>query len=134
VDTETTAIPQENDRAVKGMKNNIYQNKNGDIVASMDNYQLTRYLRVTEQNKGKLPVLYKENSECCGCTACYAICSKSGNEERINVNGNILITTGAITMLPNEEGFLYPVVDAEVCVGCKKCISVCAFKKDLTAY
>ncbi|ODA39131.1 hypothetical protein DSBG_4075 [Desulfosporosinus sp. BG] len=33
-------------------------------------------------------------------------------------------------MLPDEEGFLYPVVDAEICIRCYKCLSVCAFKKD----
>ena len=24
----------------------------------------------------KIPVLFKEKKECCGCTACYAICSQ----------------------------------------------------------
>ena len=31
-------------------------------------------------------------------------------------------------MQPDEEGFLYPVVDKEKCVKCYACIKVCAFK------
>lgn len=57
------------------------------------------------------PILYKKKSECCGCTACYAICPK-----------------GAISMLPDEEGFLYPTIDKEKCVKCYACVKVCAFK------
>ena len=38
----------------------------------------------------EIPVLYKRKEDCCGCTACYAICPKS-----------------AITMQPDEEGFDY---------------------------
>ena len=39
----------------------------------------------------KIPVLFKEKKECCGCTACYAICSQM-----------------AISMIEDEEGFVYP--------------------------
>ena len=38
-----------------------------------------------------IPILYTCKEECCGCTACYAICPK-----------------GAITMLLDQEGFYYP--------------------------
>lgn len=65
-----------------------------------------------ENIKKEYPVLYKEKHECCGCTACYAICPK-----------------GAIVMSPDEEGFLYPVIDKEKCVKCYACVKVCAFKK-----
>ena len=58
------------------------------------------------------PVLYKEKQECCGCTACYAVCPKE-----------------AITMQPDEEGFLYPAVDKEKCVKCYACLKVCVFNK-----
>ena len=37
----------------------------------------------------------KSKLDCCGCTACASSCPKS-----------------AITMVPDEEGFLYPVIDA----------------------
>ena len=47
----------------------------------------------------EIPVLYKRKEECCGCTACYAICSKED-----------------ISMLEDEEGFGYPVIDESKCV------------------
>ena len=45
-------------------------------------------------DKRKVPTLYKRKEECCGCTACYAICPKE-----------------AISMVADEEGFEYPQVD-----------------------
>lgn len=90
-------------------------------------HKSTRYMNVTigsnglPQRKDKngdivecdkaLPEIYENRENCCGCTACYAVCPFE-----------------AIVMRPCEEGFLYPVVDAEKCVRCYKCLSVCAFK------
>ena len=85
---------------------NVYVGSNG-IAKRVDS---TGVLIESEKN---LPVLYEKRENCCGCTACFAICPVQ-----------------AISMLPDEEGFLYPVVDAEKCIRCYKCISVCAFKKD----
>ena len=62
----------------------------------------------------EIPVLFKEKSECCGCSACYCICA---NE--------------AITMEEDDEGFNYPVIDETKCVRCYRCIKVCPFKNDL---
>ncbi len=45
---------------------------------------------------------------CCGCTACLNACPVS-----------------AISMKPNNEGFLYPVVDESLCVNCNKCEKAC---------
>ncbi len=45
---------------------------------------------------------------CCGCGACAQIC-------RLN----------AISMRPDEEGFLYPEVEASRCIDCKLCERVC---------
>lgn len=61
--------------------------------------------------KRDLPELYLARENCCGCTACCAICP-----------------VGAILMRPDEEGFLYPVVDAMKCIRCYKCRTVCAFQ------
>lgn len=59
----------------------------------------------------ELPVLFKEKEECCGCSACYAVCPKN-----------------AICMVADEDGFEYPQVDAEKCVRCYLCLKVCPFK------
>lgn len=61
--------------------------------------------------KKTVPVLYKEKELCCGCTACFAICPKS-----------------AITMVEDEEGFDYPVIDEAKCIRCYMCIKVCPIK------
>lgn len=50
----------------------------------------------------------KEKENCCGCTACKNICPVS-----------------AITMVEEEEGFLYPNIDKEKCVNCGVCEKVC---------
>ena len=59
----------------------------------------------------KFPVLYKNKEECCGCTACYAICPKD-----------------AINMVEDEEGFEYPLVDSKKCICCYQCLKVCPLK------
>ncbi|MGL5435341.1 MAG: 4Fe-4S dicluster domain-containing protein [Lachnospiraceae bacterium] len=74
----------------------------------------TRYINDDEVvNVKKLPEIYKNRENCCGCSACYASCPVK-----------------AITMEPDEEGFLYPMVNSNKCVRCYKCLSVCAFKKE----
>ncbi len=50
----------------------------------------------------------KHKNECCGCNACVQVCSKN-----------------CITMQEDEEGFLYPVVDAGMCINCGLCEKVC---------
>ena len=53
-----------------------------------------------------IQIIEKEN--CCGCTSCANACPKR-----------------AISMLPDEEGFLYPVADKDLCVDCGICKKVC---------
>lgn len=60
----------------------------------------------------KIPILYKRKEECCGCTACYAICPK-----------------GAIKMIEDEEGFEYPWINESECINCYQCIKVCSIEK-----
>lgn len=47
-------------------------------------------------------------SACCGCTACVQVCSYK-----------------AIRMEPDEEGFMYPVLNQSKCVHCGLCSRVC---------
>lgn len=61
-----------------------------------------------------IPVLFADDSECCGCGACVVACPK-----------------GAISMVSNRYGFLYPKIAEAACVRCGKCLGVCAFKKRL---
>ncbi len=49
-----------------------------------------------------------EREDCTGCGACVTLCPK-----------------GAIAMRPDEEGFLYPVVDSALCVECGLCEACC---------
>ena len=52
--------------------------------------------------------LKQNNLKCCGCTACYAICTKN-----------------AIAMQVDNEGFKYPAIDKNKCVDCGLCADVC---------
>lgn len=79
-------------------------------------YSGTKYINAAEcggTDKKPLPELYKAKSECCGCTACAAVCPKD-----------------AIKMEEDGEGFLYPTVDASLCIRCYKCTKVCSFKQN----
>lgn len=62
----------------------------------------------------RLPELVPEKNLCCGCGACMAVCPR-----------------GAIEMVTDDEGFLFPRVDEIACVGCLMCEGVCAFKGDM---
>ena len=50
----------------------------------------------------------KNKSECCGCAACAQICP-----------------VGCIVMKDDAEGFMYPEAEAEKCIQCGECNSVC---------
>lgn len=62
--------------------------------------------------KEEFPVLFKRKEECCGCTACYAVCPKE-----------------AISMTEDEEGFEYPQINYTVCIKCYMCLKVCPMKQ-----
>ena len=58
-----------------------------------------------------IPELYIDKAECCGCSACFAICPQK-----------------AIEMREYEQGFLYPFIIPEKCIGCQLCRKVCPIK------
>jgi len=55
----------------------------------------------------KVPI---NKSECCGCSGCVDVCPYA-----------------AIKMKEDEEGFLYPHIDENLCVNCGICGKMCAF-------
>jgi len=62
-------------------------------------------------------ILFNKKEDCCGCTACKSICPKQ-----------------AITMKSDEEGFLYPFIDNDLCIECGLCRDVCAFQNGYDTY
>lgn len=65
-------------------------------------------------NVRKKPELFKSKKDCCGCSACYAICPVK-----------------AINMKIDNEGFYYPIIDEEKCIKCYSCIKVCPLKEKI---
>ena len=55
-----------------------------------------------------------DRSLCCGCTACQAVCPH-----------------GAVSMVPDALGFMYPSVDMDRCTDCGLCEKVCGFVRTL---
>jgi len=54
-----------------------------------------------------------DDNSCTGCMACYSAC-----------------LADAINFIPDKKGFLYPVINKEKCIDCKKCINVCPINKE----
>lgn len=57
--------------------------------------------------------LYTEKRMCCGCGACVNACAQN-----------------ALSMKPDQHGFLYPQIDSTKCVGCGICEKVCTYGKE----
>ena len=55
--------------------------------------------------------IFTKKEDCCGCTACMTACPKD-----------------AISMQPDEKGFLYPVIDDAKCIKCGICTKTCTFQ------
>ena len=113
------------------------------------NHQEQRYLFLTEGKQ--VPVLYAAKENCCGCTACYAACpmsgkarpakAKRGEDGSVGSEGSYSVEvefasglknfehTGAITMLPDSEGYFYPVIDGGICISCHRCEQVCPIRR-----
>lgn len=61
--------------------------------------------------KEKEMIQITNKSQCCGCTACFSICEHN-----------------AISMVADEEGFLYPAVDLSACIRCVICEDTCPYR------
>ncbi len=55
--------------------------------------------------------LFSEKKDCSGCGACLTVCPQH-----------------AITMTPDAEGFVFPVIDSSICIECGLCVRTCAFQ------
>ena len=53
-------------------------------------------------------IIISDPHDCCGCSGCAAVCPK-----------------GCISMQENQEGFLYPHVNEDLCIECGLCTRVC---------
>lgn len=94
-----------------------------DIQESDDiNFAISKYIapsrtRIYLNKFLKLKYLYKKDKKenrCLGCSACVNICPK-----------------GAITLERDCYGFLYPVINTNLCIKCKKCYECCVIDNDL---
>ena len=56
----------------------------------------------------------QNKQDCCGCTACVQRCPKH-----------------CISLKEDEEGFLYPIVDENICINCGLCEKVCPWLNHL---
>ena len=59
-----------------------------------------------------IPALSEKKEDCCGCKACANVCPRN-----------------AISFVPDQYGFEYPVIDPKKCVECGRCLQSCDFKK-----
>lgn len=59
----------------------------------------------------KIPTLFADKKDCCGCWACVNACPHQ-----------------AISMREDQYGFLYPQIDDSQCVGCCLCKNVCNYQ------
>lgn len=76
--------------------------------------KLEKLLRTkTEDSDSYSKEGFGNKQNCCGCSACFAICP-----------------VGAIVMEADEEGFLYPKINYNICIKCNRCMKVCVFKTD----
>ena len=55
--------------------------------------------------------MFRTKKDCCGCTACMSICPKQ-----------------AITMEPDEDEFIYPTINTDLCMECGLCVKTCVFQ------
>lgn len=63
--------------------------------------------------RAKLRIAAMDLEECCGCSACASAC-----------------TSQCIVMQEDEEGFLYPRINAENCTSCNLCKKVCPINQE----
>ena len=59
-----------------------------------------------------MDIVFKDKSECCGCSVCSQVCPKN-----------------AISMITDLEGFRYPEINTNLCIDCGLCRKSCPLNK-----
>lgn len=96
------------DTVIKYKINYSKVNKNIDKIRIESKKWLLNSLTYKRESSNDNFIKVDEKDLCCGCTACYSACPKN-----------------AISMVRDEEGFLYPNVDKNKCINCGICKKVC---------
>lgn len=86
-------------------------------VVEMVRHEMTSIIvrAVIMMTNRSLPILYSRKEECCGCMACVAVCPQE-----------------TISIVEDEEGFEYPMVNEKNCIKCYMCLKVCPIKNAQT--
>lgn len=58
--------------------------------------------------------LIEDKNKCCACGSCVIVCPKN-----------------AIKLEADRDGFYYPVINNELCIGCGQCKATCAYQNDI---
>ena len=58
-------------------------------------------------------IVFQNPINCCGCGACCAICPKE-----------------ALKLEINNKGFMYPVINLDICISCGLCIKSCPMQEE----
>lgn len=81
-----------------------------DAVIAQRRADSMKWLKAALEKKRELPndIRAIAKRQCCGCGACENVCP-----------------VDAITMVQDQEGFFYPVIDEKKCIHCGKCLKAC---------
>ena len=98
-----------NPNKVQKLRNKIYR-----VGRKIIRKCLKKKMNTLSSNTGskKVPVLFEQKENCCGCYSCSNACPVS-----------------AITMHEDKEGFFYPIIQKDLCVGCNSCKNACPINK-----
>ena len=88
--------------------------KRASLRAASVNYLRDIVSAVPASEEREEIVLFRDGTECCGCGACANACPHD-----------------AITMEPDDCGFVFPRIDQSRCVRCGLCRRVCAYRNGL---
>lgn len=106
---------------IETIDNEIDWNSVEDVIRAERNRSIEYLNRIISENstnariittqEKSIPILYRDETECCACGACANVCPKN-----------------AISMKPNKFGSLYPSIDTTLCIGCGSCKKVCNYQ------